>query len=373
MNGRARPCRTADVSGPIAMLSGCAAATVPGPSVRYASCGMSVLVTATPESIAAAAAKLLAGDLVAFPTETVYGLGAAARNERAVEAVYRAKGRPASHPVIVHLPSLEAASQWADPLPASAVLLAGALWPGPLTVVVRRAAWVPDVITGGQATVALRVPSHPVALALLAAVPEGIAAPSANRFGRVSPTLARHVLREFPEHDLLVLDGGPCSVGLESTILDLSTDQPRLLRPGGVPLDAIEGLLGREVVVPTNPKLAGDLPRTPGTLPSHYAPDAAARLIEPLALRGCQEGLDAGTAVLSRRPRPAGTRSRWLRMPETADGYARSLYAALRSADASGTESILIEAVPEGPAWGAIRDRLARATAGSERTGGPRP
>jgi L-threonylcarbamoyladenylate synthase len=312
-------------------------------------------------AIAEAAAALRAGELVAFPTETVYGLGALARDEAAVTRLYAAKGRPRTHPLIVHLADQGEVGRWAEAVPAAAAVLAAAFWPGPLTLVLRARADVPASITGAQPTVALRVPDHDVARALLAAVGEGLVAPSANRFGRVSPTTAAHVLDEFggaggaPSPVALVLDAGPCRVGLESTIVDLSGDAPRLLRPGGVTRAALEEVLGADVAPP-----AAAAPRVPGSLARHYAPRVPARIVSAEALRHVPEGV----GVIHRRGVPTDAERAWA-LPDDADGYARELYATLRRAEGAGVRELWIAEVPGGPGWTAIEDRLRRATAGA--------
>lgn len=337
--------------------------------------GMSRVVPATDRAVAEAALLLRRGGLVAFPTETVYGLGAWARDEDAVRKVFAAKGRPADHPLIVHLASGDAMAAWARRVPAAAARLAEAFWPGPLTLVLERAEGVSDVVTGGQSTVALRVPRHPTALALLRAFGDGVAAPSANRFGHVSPTTALHVVAEFPQLDVLVLDGGACDVGLESTIVDLSAAHPRVLRPGGVPVSRIAAALGQAVEVvervaaeqvpeATAAATGSPAPRVPGSLERHYAPRTAAWLVAPEALPQAA-AVRLGCAVLSRRPAPLGFHGTWRTLPEDPDGYARGLYAALRDLDQAGHAGILIERVPDDDRWLAVRDRLRRATAAS--------
>lgn len=338
---------------------------------------MSRLLTSSEGDVARAADALRRGALVAFPTETVYGLGVAARDRGALARLYAAKGRPLDHPVIVHLPSVDAVAAWAREVPAHAHRLAAAFWPGPLTLVLPRAAGVPDEVTGGQDTVGLRVPDHPLALRLLRAFGDGVAAPSANRFGRISPTTAAHVVEEFEDVDVLVLDGGPCRVGLESTIVDVSGDAPRLLRAGGVHRRALEEALGERLAVAddllereTAPQAEGDrppssaAPRAPGGLPRHYAPTTPAELVAPDLLDARRRELGAHVAVLARRPAPAGTDPWWLELPGDAPAYGRGVYAALRKLDTSGCSHILIEAVPDGDDWLAVRDRLRRATGG---------
>lgn len=315
-----------------------------------------------PAAIAEAAAALRQGRLVAFPTETVYGLGADARNAAAVARIYELKGRPRGHPLIVHLPGAAALRQWAQEPPTVAEALAERFWPGPLTLVLQRAPGVPDAVTGGQPTVALRVPAHPVALALLRAFGGGVAAPSANLFGRISPTTAGHVAAEFGT-PLLVLDGGSSRVGLESTILDLTTvvagGAPRLLRPGGVPVGQLEEFLGQRVDLPA----AGvATPRASGSLPSHYAAKAPSRLVPGAQLPALALSTP-GAAVLALVPPPAGFAGQWLTLPADPVQFGRGLYAALRQLDAGQPAVILIQQAPGGAAWLAVRDRLSRATA----------
>lgn len=317
------------------------------------------LLPADPERIARAAELLRRGGVVAFPTETVYGLGADARNVDAVRRVFAIKGRPAHHPLIVHLAGADWLDDWARAVPDGARELATAFWPGPLTLVLPRRSRVPDAVTGGQDSVALRVPDHPVALALIAAA-GALVAPSANRFGHVSPTTAEHVRAELGEAVDMILDGGPCRVGVESTILSLLTDTPTLLRPGAVTPQAIEAVLGRPVA-----RGDGGV-RVPGALPAHYAPST------PLALHPAADLPDraatlaaAGRRVLvltlGERVGPMPARVHCHVLPAEADACARLLYATLRSLDAAGGDVILVQTPPDGPDWDAVRDRLTRA------------
>ena len=321
------------------------------------------VVRADADAIARAARVLRDGGIVAFPTETVYGLGADARNPDAVRRMYAAKGRPENHPVIVHVEDLAAAQSWAARMPEGARALARAFWPGPLTLIVPRAPDVPDAITGGQPSVGLRAPSHPVARALLAAFGGGIAAPSANRFGHVSPTTARHVVDDLGDAVDLILDAGPCDVGIESTIVAFTSDTPMLLRPGGISAEAIAATLGRM-------PLARDAtaPRASGTLPSHYAPRTPSALVpaDALAAELAQlEARDERIAVLAiTARRPEAFDGVWIAAPRDAPTYAKLLYANLRTLDAADADAILIEQVPQTDAWNAIGDRLARATSG---------
>ncbi len=304
-----------------------------------------------------AAALLRAGQLVAFPTETVYGLGADASQPLAVARIFAAKGRPADHPLIVHLADLSALPNWAAQTPGDAQKLAERFWPGPLTLILQKRPEVPAAVSGGQNSVGLRVPSHPVALALLEAFGGGIAAPSANRFGRISPTTAAHVAQEFPDGLPLILDGGPCQVGIESTIVDFTSGRAVLLRPGGIALDALAAVLGYRPGAPTHAS-----PRASGTLAQHYAPHTPTDLVQSSALDARAAELSASLAVLARREAPAHFSGLWLRAPEGAEAYAAQLYAALRLMDAAGVARILVEAPPHGPEWAAVNDRLRRAS-----------
>ena len=321
---------------------------------------------------------LQAGELVAFPTETVYGLGADAANPEAVARIFAAKGRPPNHPLIVHLPGAGHLEQWARNIPQQAWDLAEAFWPGPLTLILQRAPEVPHAVTGGQETVGLRVPAHPLALALLRAFAQaggghnglcGIAAPSANRFGRISPTDAAHVREELGDAVALVLDGGPCDVGIESTIIDLSRDgmPPRLLRPGHITPEQIEEVLGERPELPETMKKTG-IPRVSGSLDGHYAPRTATQLVATNNLESViselqERGTHLGALLHSTLALPPT--HALVQLPDTPEGYARGLYAALRDLDQAGNDVILVEAVPSGPDWAAVADRLRRAACGS--------
>ena len=317
------------------------------------------------EEIERAAQLLHTGSLIAFPTETVYGLGADARNADAVRRLFAVKGRPAEHPVIVHLADTDLLPRWARETGASAEALAEAFWPGPLTLILPRARKVLDVVTGGQDSVGLRVPAHPIAHALLARLlvlgSDGIAAPSANRFGRISATNARHVAEEFGNAIALVLDGGSSRHGIESTIVDLTAGEPVLLRPGAVTIEALRRVLG------SAPRMANSRsPRASGTLAAHYAPKTAARLFAPDELGDALSASSqpaANVAVLARSvSKPTGFAGVWIAAPEKSATYARDLYASLRTLDALGVDQIWIEAPPEGPDWVAVNDRLRKAT-----------
>ncbi len=333
--------------------------------------------------LSAAVRLLQAGELVAFPTETVYGLGADAANPEAVAKIFAAKGRPADHPLIVHLPGAAHLERWATEIPPLAWELAEAFWPGPLTLILKRAAEVPYAVTGGQETVGVRVPSHPLALDLLRAYAQagggrgglcGIAAPSANRFGRISPTDAAHVREELGDAVAMILDGGPCPVGIESTIIDLSRGEgflPRLLRPGHVTPQQIEAVTG---VLPELPVTHSreNAPRVSGSLDAHYAPLTPMRLVAPEKLAAVLDQLrQSATAfgVLTHSAGPELTAHVPLhslrRLPNDPESYARGIYAALRELDQAGNELIIVEAIPSGNGWAAVADRLRRAACGA--------
>jgi len=318
----------------------------------------------TDKDIEQAVAVLREGGLVAFPTETVYGLGADAANPQAVRKIFEAKGRPATHPVIVHLADAAQLANWAREIPPAAQRLAKQFWPGPLTLILRRTSTVSDLVTGGQETVALRVPSHPVAQQLLARFGGGIAAPSANRHGRISATTADHVHREFGPTVECVLDGGEAQVGIESAIVDLSGGSPALLRPGSITAAEIEAVLGVSLTAP-----ADDAPRAPGTLAAHYAPQTPLMLTEgdlalELAARLLRQGKRVAVLAFSAQ-RPVLQGLEWIAAPQGAAGYAHELYASLRRLDELRCDTILVEKPPQTPAWAAINDRLARAATGS--------
>ncbi|MGA9393810.1 MAG: L-threonylcarbamoyladenylate synthase [Azonexus sp.] len=314
---------------------------------------------------------LRSGELVAFPTETVYGLGADAANPAAVAKIFAAKGRPADHPLIVHLAGHDAVDHWAEQVPAVAWELMETFWPGPLTLILKKQAWVPSTVTGGQDTVGLRVPGHPVALELLrrfaaiAGEHAGIAAPSANRFGRISPTTAAHVNEELGDRVSLILDGGPCKVGIESTIVDCSRGEPAILRPGHISPDHLAAVFGRQVPIQT----ATGAPRVSGSLAAHYAPQtpmrivAGSRLLDFLNAQR-HKGDCCGIVGHSLAPQ-SGMPHVWRLLPADPVGYAHDLYAALRELDHAGVSLIAVEALPETEAWAAVSDRLRRAAAGS--------
>lgn len=316
-------------------------------------------------AIEAAAAELAAGRLVAFPTETVYGLGADAASAEAVGAIYRLKGRPPDHPLIVHVTGADQARRWAQWSDA-AQRLADAFWPGPLTLILERLPDAPAWACGGQPSIGLRSPSHPVARALLQAFERlggmGVAAPSANRFGRVSPTRAAHVIDDLGAGAPLVLDGGACEVGLESTIVDLSRGRPVLLRPGGLPAARIEAVLGQALA-----SHDAAAPRASGTLAAHYAPHTPLELLDAEALRQRVRALAARglKTVAWSRQRPDCGEAGWEPAAADPENLARALYDTLRRLDRAGFDRILIERPPETGEWGAVADRLKRAAVGA--------
>jgi len=314
-----------------------------------------------PDLLAQAVETLRRGGVIALPTETVYGLAANAEDELAVRRVFAIKGRPATHPLIVHVARAEELSSWARHIPEEAWRLAAAFWPGPLTLVLQRSARATDAVTGGQDTVALRVPHHPVALAVLDALGGGVAAPSANRFGRVSPTTAEHVRVDLGDEVDLLLDGGPCTVGVESTIVDLSGGAPAVLRPGGLAVEEISRVLGREVPVRTSATV-----RVSGSLASHYAPRAGVVLAEPSEVAARVAALRAqgrSVGVLGPPTIPLPPDVPRYDVPEDPAGAARLLYMRLREADLSGHD-VLVACLPRAEGLGiAVRDRLARAAA----------
>lgn len=336
------------------------------------------------DAIARAVEALRDGGLVAMPTETVYGLAARAADERAIAAVYALKGRPAGNPLILHAADEAMARGCCDAWPAEASRIAAALWPGPVTLVLPRASWVPRIATGGRDRVAVRVPAHPLALALLAGLGEPVVAPSANRSGAVSPTTADHVREAFASAGVLVLDGGPCGVGLESTVVDLASPHPRVLRPGVVGADELASIIGRPVATDApahaattdgtdgaDGAAAGDAadgPASPGLVGPHYQPAAPVVLVDSLADAGAAAERAGRAAVLlppgvgGQLPEPHAS----VAMPADGPGYGRRLYAALREADGSAPDAIIVCRPPLGPdaAWHAVADRLARASAG---------
>lgn len=325
-----------------------------------------ILDASEPGALPLAADRLARGGLVAFPTETVYGLGARADDDAAVAAIFAAKGRPASHPLIVHLAAPAAAIAFASEVAPVARRLIDAFWPGPLTLILRRRPGVANAAAGGHASIGLRCPAHPVAQALLKAAGDlgvmGVAAPSANRFGRISPTHASHVHAEFGA-DLLVLDGGPCTLGIESAIVDCSREHPMLLRPGTLTRGEIEAAAKERLAAS-----GGHAAAAPGTLAKHYAPRARLRLMSTASLKAALAQLGDGASKVAVYSRTALAAPGLLvrTMPDAARAAGHELFAALRELDAAGVPSIWVEAPPESPEWEAVRDRLVRAAAAGD-------
>lgn len=326
-----------------------------------------------PDVIADAAARLRIGELVAFPTETVYGLGANALDASAVARIYAAKGRPSYNPVIVHVPHTDAARRVVSAWPESASRLAAAFWPGPLTLVLPKSPDVPDSVSAGLAFIGVRVPANPIALALLRAARVPVAAPSANKSNQLSPTTAAHVARALADVDGMILDGGPCAVGIESTVVDLSGDTPILLRPGGLSAAVIESVLGMKLKH-GEPIAAANAPRrSPGALDRHYAPRAPIRMVaagDAVALattidsvRGSEHGSNVRIGLLAYSDFDLPFRDDVVvrMLPSRAEPYASGLFAALHELDDAGVTAIVIEAVPGLAIWDAVRDRLKRA------------
>lgn len=310
-------------------------------------------LTSSPDDVATAVRLLRAGELVAVPTETVYGLAADATNPDAIRAVFRAKGRPADHPLIVHLAAAEQLADWVADVPDTAWRLASAFWPGPLTLVLPAGQNVSPLVTGGQTTIALRVPAHPVMHTILRQVGRGLAAPSANPFGQISATTAAHVRTHLAGKIAAVVDGGPCEIGIESTIVDLSREHPRILRPGAITIEMMTHHLQWGDVV------TGPAPRVPGALASHYAPRTPCYSI-PADLH--ESPCPNRRIALLAQQRPGWPVTRFWSMPSEPDAYAHTLYATLHEADVSGCDVLLVALPPDGPAWDGIHDRLRRAT-----------
>jgi L-threonylcarbamoyladenylate synthase len=331
-----------------------------------------------PAAITAAAAALCSGALLGLPTETVYGLAADASSDSAVARIFAAKGRPSDHPLIVHVADASGIAHFASAVPDFAQALVDAFWPGPLTLILPRRAGVASAATGGQGSVGLRCPAHPVALAVLRACAAngvwGVAAPSANRFGRVSPTTAAHVQSEFGA-DLLVLDGGACTVGIESTIVDCTRGAAVLLRPGAITRAQIEAACGQRLL--SKEELEAQTPRASGTLLAHYAPSAPVRLLDTADLRTALAARSADApalAVYARTPLHCPTHAAFSTvlhpMPSDATAAAAELFAMLRRFDDQGAQEIWIETPPSTPDWEGVRDRLQRAAAATAATAG---
>lgn len=325
----------------------------------------------TPGLLAEAVACLRAGELVAFPTETVYGLGADAANPAAVARIYALKGRPPTHPVIVHLPDANQLDRWAAEVPSAARLLAAKFWPGPMTLILKRAPQVSLSLTGSQDSIGLRVPAHPVAQQLLRAFGGGVAAPSANKYGHVSPTTAVHVRAEFGAEALLILDGGACPVGIESTIVDARTSTLRVLRPGMLGAQAIADALRILPGVMVVDGADAAAPRVPGSTAAHYAPTVPLQVMATVALQDYLRSANAAgerLAVIASGAAPTSSRAAidagyllWLNLGGDPAAYAHDLYAALRDLEIRKVSRILVERLPDEPRWKAIADRLQRA------------
>jgi L-threonylcarbamoyladenylate synthase len=320
------------------------------------------------KAILEAARRIQAGGLVGFPTETVYGLGADASSDKAVAGIFDAKGRPSDHPLIVHVADAAHVAAYASSVPPFAARLMKAFWPGPLTLILPRKEGVAAAAAGGQDSIGLRCPSHPVALAFLKACDTGVAGPSANRFGRVSPTTAQHVQQEFGD-SLLVLDGGPCDVGIESSIVDCTRGRPVLLRPGILTRAQLEAACGEAVLGKDEfeQEALGDAPRASGTLEAHYAPDAKVRLMDAGPIQTALDllGADAAHIAVYARSivRIKSDKVLYRRMPDDALATAQQLFAVLRDFDAKGVKLIWIENPPADEGWDGVRDRLQRAAA----------
>jgi L-threonylcarbamoyladenylate synthase len=338
----------------------CRRLVIAGNGARINHMGQSQFVSqCTQDALTQAATTLLHGNLVAFPTETVYGLGADALNKQAVARIYESKGRPEDHPLIIHLHSMQVMGPWVEDVPEYAIALARDFWPGPMTLIFKRSTLAPDFITGGQDTVGIRIPNHVVALSLLEAFHNlggrGVAAPSANRFGHVSPTTAQAVSDELSEYlkaEDQILDGGACAVGVESTIIDCTGSAPRILRPGGITVEMIKESTGMTPQIPTDTK---EEIRVSGSLEKHYAP--AAQVILDIT-----PSVGQGFIALKELVSPEGVTR--LASPTNTDEFARDLYAALRKADEMDLAEVVVEQ-PQGDGIAiAIRDRLERASKG---------
>lgn len=320
------------------------------------------------EALARAIERLAAGHVIGMPTETVYGLAADALNPDAVRRIFALKGRPADHPLIVHVADATALDRFAHDVSPDARKLAATFWPGPLTLIVRRSAQIPDVVTGGRDTVGLRAPSHPIAATLLRRFAQrhsgALAAPSANRFGRISPTTPEHVRQEFGDRLDVVLDGGACQVGIESTIVDVSSPRPALLRPGHIGREQLQACLGNTIDHPSTPTVAA-----PGTLASHYAPSTPLWLVDSAQVPDLLDQTDEPIALLTRDPHrehcvaAEHPHVRVVAMPTDPSAYARCLYATMRAVDDGSWARIVVVAPPVEPRWLAVRDRLQRAAA----------
>jgi L-threonylcarbamoyladenylate synthase len=331
---------------------------------------MAKAIRASQIELEAAVDALRDGELVAFPTETVYGLGANAADPAAVRKVFELKGRPPAHPVIVHIDERRYLKRWVRDVSPAAEKLSEAFWPGPLTLVLPRAKTVHDVVTGGQDTVAIRIPAHPMARQLLDAFGGGVAAPSANRYGRLSPTRAEHVQDEFGDAVKVILDGGECQLGLESTIVSCLADGVRLLRPGSITLGQLRGVVG-EVAVGAD----AASPRVPGSTAAHYAPATPLTIVPAGEVDALAERLSGGgqrIAVLAQRlPMKTYETVTWINAGKRAANFGHDLYANLRALDKAGCTRILVQEVPADERWDAVRDRIARAAVSAPGDSGP--
>lgn len=332
---------------------------------------MSPVALPSPEALEAAVLGLRAGKLVVFPTETVYGLGADARNPEAMKRLYDVKGRPADHPVIVHIADAQQLDDWAIDIPPAAYRLADAFWPGPLTLILKKQPQVLDQVTGGQPTIGLRVPNHPVALALLNQFGDGIAAPSANRFQQISPTLLHRALpepisnAEAKANIAARLEGGPCQIGIESTIVDLTQATARILRPGAITPEALESVLGSPVEIISNNPEEPEVVKVPGSHSRHYAPQTQTILIAVHHLLTVlktmlPESGPVGVIGYHDRPLDCPEGCQWIALPGNPQGYAQGFYEALHQLDQGPCAIIVIESVPKQPKWAAVRNRISR-------------
>lgn len=320
--------------------------------------------TIDPNIIPAAVEQLRKGELVAFPTETVYGLGADASNEKALQKLYNAKGRPTNHPVIVHLASAEQLNDWGAEISDYALVLAKQFWPGPLTLIVKKLPHVSNQVTGGQNTVGLRIPNHPIALSLLKEFGGGVAAPSANKYGRVSATSAEHVRQEFSDHIALIIDGGSCSIGIESTIIDTTGPLPKILRPGIISEEEIFHCLNLNQSSNLETKNQSTPIRVPGSDKIHYAPRTPLFVMDKGFIQALVSDQKSSLAILSFTAidqLPQSFLKKYIQASTDPAKYAQELYHNLRVLDASGADKILVESTPHSRDWLAIADRLSRA------------
>lgn len=326
--------------------------------------GYNTVLLTGEDAVNQAVSLLQQGECVALPTETVYGLAADAANPAAVDKIFTAKGRPKNHPLIVHIPDVSHLSRWAIDIPESAYALAEQFWPGPLTLLLKKAPDVDTCVTGGLDTIALRVPAHPLFLSVLTKLDSGLAAPSANRYKQLSPTIAEQVTRGLAGRIAGVLEGGACDHGLESTILDLVSEQPRILRAGPISQQQLTDALGCEVQLP-----AQHVEVVPGNVKAHYQPTTPAKLLSTEQIMAQAERLNAANSFFlvwseqaQRHLQESNERAQWRVMPATAAQYGQQLYVTLYQVDQQGAAQIIVEQPPQGDPWRAINDRLSRAT-----------